>query len=343
MSEVARKQEAREVAARSDIPIGPRGIQVTRLSELNRLAHAMVVAGIAPKGMDAPTACAVMLKGMEVGFSAIDSLASICCINGRFSLWGDGIQSIILSSGLLAQAPEEFFEGEGEDLAAVCRLWRKGWTKPVERRYSVQDAKAAGLLGKDNWRHYLTRMLRWRAYNYAARDAFSDVLKGLQVREVAEDDGDFSQPQPCPAPTEVPYEDKAEAKALGAATKAPAPETKAAEAETRTAEPETPFGYPPKGNGPPKPLQVFGSDEAPAEVPTVEPEKLPDYGPDQPNDADELWAIWEDLRPRLSAAQLGAIRDKTGVGRIAPNLTLDNLRAVVIAAQEELGTEGGAA
>jgi len=55
-------------------------------------------------------------------------------------------------------------------------------------RFSVEDAKRAGLWGKQGpWQAYPKRMLQMRARGFALRDAYPDVLKGLISTEEAQD------------------------------------------------------------------------------------------------------------------------------------------------------------
>jgi hypothetical protein len=53
----------------------------------------------------------------------------------------------------------------------------------------MEDAKRAGLLGKDNWKNYPRRMLQMRARSWALRDCFSDVLLGMRLAEELQDCG----------------------------------------------------------------------------------------------------------------------------------------------------------
>ena len=70
---------------------------------------------------------------------------------------------------------------------AVCVARRKG-RAPVTVRFSVEDAKRAGLWGKQGpWQAYPKRMLQMRARGFALRDAYPDVLKGLISVEEAQD------------------------------------------------------------------------------------------------------------------------------------------------------------
>jgi len=125
--------------------------------------------------------------GMELGLAPLQAMQNIAVINGRPTLWGDAMLALVMSSPLCLGV-EEFLEGEGEALTAVCRVSRKG--SPVhEQRFSVADAKKAELLGKQGpWRNYPARMLAMRARSWALRDKFPDVLKGMPC---AEEVGDY--------------------------------------------------------------------------------------------------------------------------------------------------------
>ena len=78
-------------------------------------------------------------------------------------------------------------------MTAVCKTSRKGKDANVVARFSVADAKKAGLWGKAGpWSQYPKRMLQLRARGFALRDAFPDVLKGLVTAEEAQD---YTQPE----------------------------------------------------------------------------------------------------------------------------------------------------
>ena len=73
-------------------------------------------------------------------------------------------------------------------MVATCTAKRRGYEKPTVVRFSVADAKKAGLWGKSGpWSQYSKRMLQLRARGFALRDAFPDVLKGLVTAEEAQD------------------------------------------------------------------------------------------------------------------------------------------------------------
>ena len=83
---------------------------------------------------------------------------------------------------------------------AVCVAKRKG-RKPVTARFSVEDAKRAGLWGKQGpWSAYPKRMMQMRARGFALRDAFPDVLKGMITVEEAQDYPEEAKPRQVAKP-----------------------------------------------------------------------------------------------------------------------------------------------
>lgn len=134
--------------------------------------------------------------GMEIGLAPLQALQNISVINGRPSVYGDAAMALVQASPV-CEGVEETIEGEGtSNPVAVCIASRKG-RKPVTARFSVEDAKRAGLWGKSGpWSAYPKRMLQMRARGFALRDAFPDVLKGLITAEEAQDFPDDAKPVP---------------------------------------------------------------------------------------------------------------------------------------------------
>jgi len=125
--------------------------------------------------------------GYEVGLAPMQALQNIAVINGKPSVYGDAAMALVLASPV-CEGIEETIEGEGtENPVAVCTARRRG-RAPVVAKFSVSDAKRAGLWGKQGpWTAYPKRMLAMRARGFALRDAFADVLKGLITAEEAQD------------------------------------------------------------------------------------------------------------------------------------------------------------
>jgi hypothetical protein len=135
--------------------------------------------------------------GMEMGLAPMQALQNIAVINGKPSVYGDAMMALVQASPVCEDV-EEYFENEGTpNPVAVCVAKRKG-RKPVTAKFSVEDAKRAGLWAKQGpWSAYPKRMMQMRARGFALRDAFPDVLKGLISAEEAQDYPDEAKPRPA--------------------------------------------------------------------------------------------------------------------------------------------------
>jgi hypothetical protein len=137
---------------------------------------------------------------MEMGLAPMQALQNIAVINGKPSVYGDAAMALVQASPVCEDV-EEFFEGEGTpNPVAVCVAKRKG-RKPVTARFSVEDAKRAGLWAKQGpWSAYPKRMMQMRARGFALRDAFPDVLKGMITVEEAQDYPEEAKPRQVAKP-----------------------------------------------------------------------------------------------------------------------------------------------
>ena len=125
--------------------------------------------------------------GQELGLAPMAALQNIAVINGKPSVYGDAMMALVQASPV-CEGIEESLEDEGTvNPVAICIARRKG-RAPVTVRFSVEDAKRAGLWGKQGpWQAYPKRMLQMRARGFALRDQYPDVLKGLISTEEAQD------------------------------------------------------------------------------------------------------------------------------------------------------------
>jgi hypothetical protein len=146
-----------------------------------RLATAIAKSGLAPKDLRTPEAITVaIMTGLELGLPPMFALNKIAVINGRPTLWGDAIPGLLWSRGFKLR---EWTDGKNDDRAAHCEIIRPSGDV-IERGFSVADAKAAGLWGKQGpWKQFPDRMLAMRARSFCARDGAADVLGGLYVAE----------------------------------------------------------------------------------------------------------------------------------------------------------------
>jgi hypothetical protein len=165
------------------------GLALESFDDAYRFAKMVAASDFAPKDFKGkPESCLLAIQhGSEVGLSPMQSLQSIACINGRPSVWGDAALALVMGSPVCEHVSEGI-DGEGEQMAAICVAKRRGYEKATVVRFSVSDAKKAGLWGKSGpWTQYPKRMLQLRARGFALRDAFPDVLKGLVTAEEAQD------------------------------------------------------------------------------------------------------------------------------------------------------------
>ena len=173
-----------------------RGFAPANLTEAIQFSDLLASSSIVPKAYQGkPQDILVCVQwGFELGLAPMQALQNIAVINGKPSVYGDAMMALVQASPVCEDV-EEFFENEGTpNPIAVCIAKRKG-RKPVTVKFSVEDAKRAGLWGKQGpWSAYPKRMMQMRARGFALRDAFPDVLKGMITAEEAQDYPDEAKP-----------------------------------------------------------------------------------------------------------------------------------------------------
>lgn len=133
-----------------------------------------------------PGDCFIAIQwGLEVGLKPLQAMQSIAAINGKPNLYGDAGKALLLAHGCIIDEDDaEVVKASGK---ARCKIIRPG-RPPVQRTFSLDDAKTAGLWGKEGpWRGYPYRQMAWRAFWFAARDAAADLLRGMGGYEEAID------------------------------------------------------------------------------------------------------------------------------------------------------------
>jgi len=210
------------VQGKQQMGMGNYGPLLNTLEDLARIALCVHQSGMAPKGYSSQQAILVgMLLGKELGMLPMTAILNIAVINGRPSIYGDMQLALVRVTGLLVGFEEmetnsetdPFFRAlclnKTESLAHLDRVELAkmqpklnktaddfGVTVFVHRRdyspsfvrFTVADAKSAGLWGKEGpWKQFPARMLKFRARSFALRDHFGDALKGLlSTEEVAD-------------------------------------------------------------------------------------------------------------------------------------------------------------
>ncbi len=158
------------------------------LNEAMQLAELMANSEMVPKdyiGKPGNVLIAVQM-GAELGLKPVQALQNIAVVNGRPSVWGDGLRALIMSAPDLVGIQDTL---DSSSMIARCVINRNINGNVVEfiGEFSQEDAVNAGLWGRNTWKNYPKKMMEWRAFGYAARKAYADRLRGIQLAEEQRD------------------------------------------------------------------------------------------------------------------------------------------------------------
>lgn len=161
----------------------------------------------------------IIMQGMEIGVPPMQAVQLLAMINGRITAHSEAVPGLLFANGFKIK---ETWTGTemADDWTCHIELTRPNGDKHVGT-FSVKEAKQAGLwdqsptktaYGKTKpndsaWFRYPKRMLKARALGFAGKDGGSDALKGIQIREEAEDMqrvADMRDVTPAPSMLEIP-------------------------------------------------------------------------------------------------------------------------------------------
>lgn len=169
-------------------PVSRASLAPATFGEMMGFAQMLAKSSFVPKDfIGKPENILVAIQwGMEIGLAPMQALQNIAVINGRPSLWGDAALAVVQNHPAY-EWHKEYTEGEGDAMAGVFQIKRRG-SEVHTTRFDVADAKRAHLWGKQGpWTQYPNRMLCLRARGFGLRDKFADALKGLITAEEARD------------------------------------------------------------------------------------------------------------------------------------------------------------
>lgn len=122
----------------------------------------------------------VVCAGMELGFPPMAALRSLYAVNGRTALEAKAKAALCLQRG----AALYFKKTEDTDKAVTWETHRKGASEPAVSRFTIDDAKHAGLIDKGGpWKQYPRRMMSWKALGFLCDDTYPDVMLGVATKE----------------------------------------------------------------------------------------------------------------------------------------------------------------
>ena len=116
---------------------------------------------------------ACVLYGAELGLGPMQSLNSIHVIEGRTAMSPELMRAMVARHGHRIDVVE--------NSATACEVkgMRSDTGSTATVRWTMEDAKLAGLSGKNNWKTYPRAMLLARATSELCRIVFPDVIAGL--------------------------------------------------------------------------------------------------------------------------------------------------------------------
>ena len=138
---------------------------------LQRVGDALFKSGLYPNAKNSFGAYAVVQYGHELGIGPMMALQSINIIQGKPAASGQLMLSLAVSRGVSFQVEEET-----ED-RCIINFQRGSIT--YRASFTIEDAKRAGLAGKDNWKKWPTEMLFWRAVAKGVRRIAPESVMGL--------------------------------------------------------------------------------------------------------------------------------------------------------------------
>lgn len=130
----------------------------------------------------ADAAAAILLKGMELGFSPAASFEFIHVIQGKPGLSPRGALAILHGSPLIEKITiREMLDGTGAYVGHQCTIKRTNGFE-YTAQFTLQDAQRAGLIkAGGGWEAYPRNMCLWRCVGFAADVAAPDLIAGASM------------------------------------------------------------------------------------------------------------------------------------------------------------------
>ena len=158
---------------------------------MREMATALVRSGFLPKAIKTPEqAIAIILSGNELGLGPMQSLRSIHIVEGKPTMGAE----LMMALALRNVPGGHMMIVESTNEACVVSAGRTRGDA-IEYSFTIDDAKRAGLMNKNNWRNYPRAMLRSRVVSEAVKAVFPDALinayttEELGAENTAEDGG----------------------------------------------------------------------------------------------------------------------------------------------------------
>ena len=181
-------------------------------SALKEQSNMLIKTGFLPPSIKTPEqVIAIALTGRELGIGTMESIRGINVIQGKPSVSPQLMLALSRRTGQLERfalhAPGR--PGTPPDATgAECHIKRRGEPENVTV-FGPNEARALGLMDKDNYKKQAAVMFGWRAVAANLRMTFPDAISGLYTPDEMGADVTVSEsgemlvdnPQPIPTPT----------------------------------------------------------------------------------------------------------------------------------------------
>jgi hypothetical protein len=142
---------------------------------LQKVADGLFKSGMFPNAKNTFGAYAIVQYGHELGIPPMMALKNINIISGQLACNAQLMLSMAMSRGVTYKVIKE------TDKGAEIEFKRGDITYVAS--FTEEDAKAAGLTGKDNWKKYARDMYFWRAAAKGIRRISPDAVLGLYTKD----------------------------------------------------------------------------------------------------------------------------------------------------------------
>jgi hypothetical protein len=187
------------------LPTPPQGRDIVdgwahQVASVAKLATYIAATDFVPKayrGQDAAVAAAI-LAGREMGIGPMTSLQHLYVVDGRPAMSAQLMRALVFAHGHSIRFAEVN--------SARCTLVGRRAGDPAESAvsWSMEDARRAGIAGKQNWAHYPRQMLLARATGELCRALFPDVIGGMaytveEAQDIPAEEENGAEPAPTRA------------------------------------------------------------------------------------------------------------------------------------------------
>lgn len=170
-----------------------------------KMSTVFVESGAFPKTMNAAKFVVLMQAWFDLWLAPTEAIRSLAIINGNVSMFGAKVIERVRANWykieLKEELKDEIYEKDWQKFKRM--IWyceatltkrnnvndtvQAGEEETWTEKYTMEDAKTAWLLGKDNWKNYPKLMLRYRAIGQAVKFFCPEVLGWVSMYEEMKD------------------------------------------------------------------------------------------------------------------------------------------------------------